>query len=1104
MQSSTTNRGAVPTDLDADLSALALPLDFPRTHGTPRSVRVHEFNLSVWGADERLYVTPVVMLACAFSVQLYRYSAQSTIPLGLTRVDSDGRTRWSMALRLKTEGSATIRDLLAQFATGVPRMESDDISTCRALITYLECIQRDELPNFTALGHGINADLNLVLVDGGPRAAFLYDEHILRPATVERFANHLCRLCDGLASRYDETIECQPLLGEDERTWLDELGEGPRRPFEFESVDRLFERQAVATPDAIAVRFGDEILDYRALNRRANQLAHRLRERIDHVGMVVVFIEPAVEITVALLGILKAGAVYVPLDPTYPEARIRAILNETRPFVVLTQAHLVSRLGALVAPCLLLDEASEHDQLDDSNLELEHDPEQSAYVYYTSGTTGRPKGVLASHANLSAYIRSAQDRYVFTRGDVLPAIARFSFSISMFELLSPLLSGGTLVVLKREHVLDPATLAEALRTVTIFHAGPSLLRVLLPHIRQSHMDLSVFDGVRHASSGGDLIAPEILVELREIFRRAEVFVIYGCSEISCMGCTYSVPRDQPIERTYVGRPFDNTSVRVLDDALQPVPVGVIGEVHFAGDGVVKGYVDKSVPVDGKFALIDGTRYYRTGDLGRWSADGWLELLGRNDFQVKVRGMRIELAEVELTLRRAPRVRDAIVVARDRNGERGLVAYVVLDDGTPGSPDERNEASLAVIRRYVSDQLPDYMVPAVYVELERMPLNHNMKLDRAALPPPPRLDERAADDPGLRAAETPTELRLAQLFQRVLRTPSVGLDDNFFELGGDSLSAAELIVAVERELGVRLEGMDVLRETLGLLATICDQQLGAPARTPRPRVAEATSRVTTFHFGTNSTLYGVLHAPTGARAQDAVLLCAPIGQERVRAGFVLTKLARQLASVGVPVLTFDPYGVGDSMGESVETTRDLWLENVADAAVELMRRHEGVRMVGLGVRLGALLLTHAWKRHDLPLTRLVFWDPVLDGANWRAELTSMHRTLLGELKYLRLGKAPQTLPGTEEMIGITYSSSLLAELDQMRIAPRFDQPLVMKWLSSAHRPGLPGWWVVQAALRAGWRHEALSLDAAWNETGQINELLPDSGITQALVNMVTES
>ena len=1104
MQSSTTISGTPTADLDADLSALALPLDFARTHGTPQSVRVHEFKLPAWGADERLYVTPAVLLACAFSVQLYRYSAQATIPLGLTRVDNDGRTRWSMARRIETEGSATTRDLLAQFASGVPRLEPEDISTCRARITYLRFSQSEELPNFTAIGRGIHADLNLVLVDGGPRAAFLYDERVLQPATVERFANHLCRLCDGLATRFDETIENQPMLGDDERAWLDELGEGPRNSFAFESVDRLFERQAEATPEAIAVRFGDEDLNYRTLNRRANQLARYLLERTERGGMVVVFIEPAVDIAVALLAILKAGAVYVPLDPTYPEVRIRAILEETRPFIVLTQAHLVSRLGELVTPCLLLDEASELDQLDDSNLELAHDPEQSAYIFYTSGTTGRPKGVLASHANLSAYIGSARDRYGFTRGDVMPAIARFSFSISMFELLSPLLSGGALVVLAREHVLDPARLAETLRTVTVFHAGPSLLRVLLPHIRRNYIDLSVFDGVRHASSGGDLIAPELLVELREIFRRAEVFVIYGCSEISCMGCTYPVPRALPIMRTYVGRPFDNTSVRVLDRALQRVPVGVVGEVHFSGHGVVKGYVDQTLPVGDKFALIDGRRYYRTGDLGRWCADGWLELLGRNDFQVKVRGMRIELGEVELTLRRAPRVRDAIVVARNSNGERGLVAYVVLDDGTPAAPDERKEDVLAAIRRYVSNQLPDYMVPAVYVELERMPLNHNMKLDRAALPPPPRPDERAASDPGLRVAETPTELRLAELFQRVLHIPCVSLDDNFFELGGDSLLATELIVAVERELSVRLEGMDVLRETLGLLAAICDQKRGAPARAPRPRVAEPTFRVTTFHFGRDSALHGVLHAPTGAHSQDAVLLCAPIGQERVRAGFVLTKLARQLASLGVPVLAFDPYGVGDSMGESVEATRDRWLENVADAAAELRRRHEGARLIGLGVRLGALLLTHALEHHDLSLTRLVLWDPVLDGAIWHAQLATMHRALLGELKYLRLGRTPRALPGAEELVGTTYSSFLLAELDDMRIVAPAHQPLTVKWLSSSPPSTMPDWWTAQAVSAVGSRHEVLSLDAAWNETGQLNELLPDTGLTQALVNMVTES
>ena len=450
----------------------------------------------------------------------------------------------------------------------------------------------------------------------------------------------------------------------------------------------------------------------------------------------------------------------------------------------------------------------------------------------------------------------------------MPALARTSFSISMFELMSPLTAGGTLVVLDRDAVLDPARLADALASgVTIFHAGPSLLKALFAHLAKpgAAADPARFNRVRHASSGGDLIAPEVLRALVATFRRAEVFVIYGCSEIACMGCTYPVPRDRDVTRTFVGQPFDNVVARVLDRAGNPVPVGVVGEIHFAGAGVAAGYLHRPELTAEKFRAGDaGLRWYNTGDLGRLAPDGNVEIVGRGDFQIKVRGMRIELAEVEHHLRRAPGVADGVVAARPTpGGERALVAYVVLDPARRG-----DRGALAGVRTHLVDQVPDYMVPSLYVELPALPLNHNLKVDRNALPDPDAV--RADATPAVRTPESDSERALAEIWTRVLGLGCVGIDDNFFELGGDSLSAMEMLAEVERELGVELDGLAVLRDTLATLAAACDARLGrtAPVRVEQPaHDAEAAPGVAAweaFHFGPGNSSTACFAAAAPAR------------------------------------------------------------------------------------------------------------------------------------------------------------------------------------------------------------------------------------------------
>ncbi len=863
-----------------------------------------------------------------------------------------------------------------------------------------------------------------------------------------------------------------------------------------------FEGYAARTPSATAVRYRDQSLTYGELNRCANRLSRYLTSRgIGRESRVVVCVQPSFDALIALLGILKAGAAYVPLDPTHPAAHVQSIVDDTHPALVLVNGapnpvFADANVLALDVSSGLLSECSSEDP------ERPVDREATAYVYYTSGTTGKPKGVMASYANLASYVAVARERYGFSATDVMPALARFSFSISMFELLTPLSAGGRLLVLDREHVVSPERMMETLRGVTLFHAGPSLLRPIVDHIKSHHSDFAAFSRVRHASSGGDMIAPEVLESAKEVFPNAEVFVIYGCSEIACMGCTYEVPRDRRITKTFVGRPFDDMAVRVVDDALERVPIGEVGEICFSGNGVVKGYLNRPDLTASKFVDIEGRRFYRTGDMGRVTEEGWLEILGRVDFQAKIRGMRVELGEVEYHLRRAPNVKDAVVMAREgAGGEKVLVAYVVSSAGDEIREGRADPTRAAALRRHMVEHVPDYMVPAIYLEIPKLPLNHNMKLDRRALPAPASVPSSRAHRP----PETRTEIQLASLWKDLLRVDGVQLHDNFFELGGDSLLAVRFTVDVERQLGVALGGMDVLRESLEVLARICDAGLGRPSYKAREAASpiSVADHTELFHFGADDALYGVLTRPNTPRHQTAVLVCAPVGQEKARAHFVLQSLVRRLSVEGVPALQFDYYGCGDSLGDGIGATCTRWRRDVADALAELARRTGATRVTAVGVRLGATLLWNA--AEGLEVERFVLWDPVVSGSEYVAALTAMHRRCLEAREHFSFRKRPESKLKAEgvQLLGSTYSAAALAELRALSIAVTA-RSLVPTLCLATSRPA--GHAVALDGVRTTGDEShvtTLDTDCFWEDPSRIEDILPDAHISAALTRMILE-
>ena len=599
-------------------------------------------------------------------------------------------------------------------------------------------------------------------------------------------------------------------------------------------LHRIFESQVADRAEAAAVVFRGEQLSYRQLNLRANQLAHFLMQHgIGAEWRVAVCLKPSLEVLVSLLAILKAGGVYVPLDPTDPAERIAAILEDSQPGLVLTQSGLLAKLPDIPKTSIFcFDREWEAVQsFPGGNPETEIEWDQSAYLVYTSGTTGRPKGVIASHRNLAHYILAAQRHYGFDDRDTMPAVARFAFSISLFELLSPLAAGGRLLILEREDVLNFKRIVEVLGEVTVIHASPGWWRRFLAYVLAGNFDASQFLHVRHVSSGGDMVPADLLETMKQVFLNAEVFVIYGCTEISCMACTYPAPRDQPCHKSWLGQPFENVALRLCDPEQRPVPNGTEGEIYLGGLGVTKGYLNLPKLTQEKFVDLDGQRFYRTGDLGRIEG-GKLEMLGRIDFQIQLRGIRIEPGEIETHLRQAPGVKDAIVMARELgNSDKSLVAYIVLKEG--------EGEDIEAIGEFLRGRLPQYMVPAAFVVLDAIPVNTNQKVDRRALPAPTAAN--IARPGTIVPPRDEWEKGLVEIFEKTLGNQPLSTQNSFYELGGDSLQAIQILLEVEQRWSRTLP-ITILLEAQSI------RELAAVIRSPAEEAAPRAKDVVTLRRG----------------------------------------------------------------------------------------------------------------------------------------------------------------------------------------------------------------------------------------------------------------
>ncbi|MUG97754.1 amino acid adenylation domain-containing protein, partial [Scytonema sp. UIC 10036] len=643
-----------------------------------------------------------------------------------------------------------------------------------------------------------------------------YNQALFDASTIERMSGHFLTLLEAIVANPMEHIGQLPLLTPAQQHLL--LVEWNNTQLDYPSdrcIHQLFEVQVQRTPDAVAVVFENQQLTYDELNSRANQLAHYLRSLgVSADTLVGICVERSLLMVVGLLGILKAGGAYLPLDPEYPTERLSFMLEDAQVSVLLTQQQLVESVPQHQARVVHLDTdwglicESSHENpitgVQASNL---------AYVIYTSGSTGQPKGVMLSHSNLCNHMSWMQATFSLTEKDKVLQKTPFSFDASVWEFYAALLVGGQLLIAQPGGHTDSAYLLRliAQQQVTTIQLVPSLLQMLL-----EHGGIETCYSLKQVFCGGEVL-PMSLVKGLLSKLNVNLHNLYGPTEACIDATSWDCKQQMYGQFVPIGRPIANTQIYILDQYLQPVPVGVPGELHIGGAGVARGYLNRTELTKERFIPnpFGSGRLYKTGDLARYLQSGDIEYLGRIDTQVKIRGFRIELGEIEAVLSQLGDVQANCAIAReDTLGDKRLVAYIV--------PSINSETTSQQLRQFLKAKLPEYMVPSAFVLLESLPLTPNGKVDKRALPAP---DLHASDSDTFVAPRNQVELQLTQIWSRILKVDKVGVQDNFFEIGGHSLLIPYLMAQIKQQFGKDIPVSTLFQNpTIEQLATVVQKDL----------------------------------------------------------------------------------------------------------------------------------------------------------------------------------------------------------------------------------------------------------------------------------------
>jgi amino acid adenylation domain-containing protein len=833
---------------------LHLPTDRPRPPVQTYCGASHTFQLTA-ALTQQLKahaqaegVTLYMLLLAAFDVLLYRYSGQEDIVVGTFMA---GRLRPEfrrtvgyftnpVVIRARLAGNPPFKTFLRQVRHTVlaalkhqefpfpllverlqPERDASRSPVFQVAFVLQQLPQQEELlqcfvPGIT--GEQIDFgglvceplalpqqegqfDLTLEMAEVGNAlcGGLKYNPDLFEAATIARLAGHLRTLLESIVTTPEQQLAVLPLLTAAERqqilvAWNDTRTDYPAD----QCIHQLFEAQVERTPDAKAIVYGKQQLTYRELNQRANRLAHHLRTLgVGPDVLVGICVERSLDMGVGLLGILKAGGAYVPLDPGYPSERLAFMLEDAQVRVLLTQQRLLATLPQHTAHVICLDTPSAslpHECLENPVNVVT--PEHLAYGIYTSGSTGTPKGVLGLHRGAVNRLAWMWQTYPFAAEEVCCQKTSLNFVDSVWELFGPLLQGIRSVIIPDAVVKDPPRLVHTLaaQQVTRLVLVPSLLRVILDTVGTLGQQLP---RLRLWISSGEPLPVDLLRRFQQCLPHSVLLNLYGSSEVSADITWYDLRlMGDAAGSVPIGRPIANTQIYLLDTYLNPVPVGVPGELYAGGDGLARGYLNRGELtaerfIPNPFSDKPGTRLYKTGDLARYLPDGTIEFLGRTDHQIKLRGLRIELGEIEAVLRQHLAIREVVVTAReDMPGDTRLVAYLV--------PLQRPTPTPGALRRFLKAKLPEYMIPTAFVFLDALPLTSSGKVNRLALPAPGAIcspSERPAVAP-----QTPVQEQLRDIWGQLLGLACPGIHDNFFELGGHSLLAVQLMHRVRQTFG----------------------------------------------------------------------------------------------------------------------------------------------------------------------------------------------------------------------------------------------------------------------------------------------------------------
>jgi amino acid adenylation domain-containing protein len=805
-------------------------------------------------------VTLYMMLLAAFSTLLHRYTRQSDIVVGSPIA---GRTQTAteeligffintLAIRADLSGDPTFQELLQRvrkltleayanqdipFDKLVVELQPERSTSHTPLFQVMFALQSApsqplELFGLTVLPMDLDNgtakfDLTLAIseTEQGLIADLEYNEDLFDRQTISRMLDHYRTLLESIVAHPEQRVseliimtpaERHELLVEYNQTQVDYPRDTP--------VHVLFEHQARSTPEAIAVQYERQLLTYRELNARANQLArHLVALGARPETCVGVYLDRTPELFIALLAILKAGAAYLPLDRTYPRQRIALMLEDAKVPLLISEERFAPELPITETRMVYLDLAtSELARQSGANLDIEVNGESLAYVLYTSGSTGKPKGACIPHRAINRLVINS-DYVPFGPDEVVAQASNVSFDAATFEIWGAFLNGGRLVIMTKDVVLSPKEFAEQLKKqrITTLFLTTSLFNLMAREVP------GAFSTLKNVVFGGEAADARSVGEVLQNSPPRRLINGYGPTETTTFAawyCPVSVPKDA--RSIPIGRPLANTRLYILDQRLQPVPMGVPGELYIGGDGVGKGYLNRAELtadrfIHDPFSERAGARLYKTGDLTRYLPDGNIEFLGRADLQVKIRGFRIEVGEIEACLGQHPSVREcAVTVREDVPGDKRLVAYCV--------PQLDVSLSTEVLREYLKEHLPEYMVPSAFVHLLSLPINANGKVNRRALPAP---DPVPTDSTGVKTpARDKIEGQLVSIWESILNARPIGIRDRFFHLGGHSLLAVKLISDIEKVFGQKLSVSTVFRApTIEQLATILrGGQLSDPA------------------------------------------------------------------------------------------------------------------------------------------------------------------------------------------------------------------------------------------------------------------------------------